>query len=481
MEIAVAAYIRVSTDEQAEQGISIAAQKNRIEAYCRAQNWTPYDFYCDDGWSGKDLRRPAIQRLVADAAARKFSHVVVIKLDRLSRRQKDILYLLEDVFEPAGVGFQSVTEPFDTTTPFGKAAVGMMAVFAQLERETIVERIKIAKKEAARQGLYLGGPAPFGYVWRRAQKSMTIDRSRADVVREIYDWYTAGGRGYQAIANALNQANAPGPGNCPGGWSRQSVRAILRNPFYAGFVKYENAMNEGKHEAIVSREIFFAAQKKRSVRAAPASGLLTGLIFCAECGARMRLKKAAPSAKSPEKTNAYYVCYSQDGSSKEMIKDAACKPGYKRADALEQAVLDALRGYRLDDAAILKAARQALGGAAARLPIGKLGKQLAAIDASLRKWAQFFESDEISAGELAARVKQLRDRKACLRRQMRDAKQARAARQEGEIDVGRLTSAMKRLDAIFAVAEPEELRAIVAGLIDKIYVSENNQIRIEYA
>lgn len=140
--VRAAIYVRVSTEEQAEHGISIPAQKSRLISYCKTQGWEIYDFFIDSGYSGKNLERPAMQRLIEDARNRKFNTALVLKLDRLSRRQKDVLCLLEDIFEPNNIGFKSATESFDTTTPFGKAALGMMAVFTQLERETIIERIR---------------------------------------------------------------------------------------------------------------------------------------------------------------------------------------------------------------------------------------------------------------------------------------------------------------------------------------------------
>jgi site-specific DNA recombinase len=208
--VLAAIYTRVSTDEQAEHGISLDAQKSRLIAYCQAQGWEIYDFYIDDGYSGKDLERPQIKRIIEDAQAEKFNAIVVIKLDRLSRRQKDVLYLLEDIFEKHNVGFKSATEPFDTTTAFGKAAIGMMAVFAQLERETIVERVRMAKKEAARQGRFGGGSAPYGYTYNIATKKLEVNDMQAEVVKMIYDIYNSG-KGFQLTADTLNKKGIAGP------------------------------------------------------------------------------------------------------------------------------------------------------------------------------------------------------------------------------------------------------------------------------
>lgn len=113
-----ACYTRVSTDEQAREGLSLPGQEERLRAFCASQGWQVAGLYVDDGYSGTTLERPGMRRLLADIAAGQVDLVVVYKLDRLSRRQMHVLHLLEDVFEPAQVGFRSATEPIDTTTPF---------------------------------------------------------------------------------------------------------------------------------------------------------------------------------------------------------------------------------------------------------------------------------------------------------------------------------------------------------------------------
>ena len=150
-----ALYIRVSTLEQAQEGYSIGAQKERLLAFCKAHDWLVADFYIDGGYSGSNLDRPGIQKLIAETGS--FDLVLVMKLDRLSRSQRDTLYLIEDVFLPAGVDFISMAESFDTSTPFGRAMIGILSVFAQLEREQIKERTFMGRVERAKEGLFHGG------------------------------------------------------------------------------------------------------------------------------------------------------------------------------------------------------------------------------------------------------------------------------------------------------------------------------------
>ncbi|EQD48514.1 integrase, partial [mine drainage metagenome] len=144
------------------EGFSLSAQRESLAAFVRSQGWETEDLYADEGFSGKDLHRPALGRLIQGAQEKRIDVVLVWKVDRLSRRQQDVLHLIEDVFAPNGVGFRSVTEAFDTTTPAGMAMLGMLAVFAQLERATIVERSLVGMRRRILERRWTG-VAPYGY------------------------------------------------------------------------------------------------------------------------------------------------------------------------------------------------------------------------------------------------------------------------------------------------------------------------------
>ena len=132
-----ALYVRVSTEAQAEEGYSVGAQTERLQSYCKAMGWAKTELYVDGGFSGSNLERPEMQRLIGDVKSGKTAAVLVYKLDRLSRSQKDTLYLIEDVFIPNDVDFISLNESIDTSTPYGRAMIGILSAFAQLERENI--------------------------------------------------------------------------------------------------------------------------------------------------------------------------------------------------------------------------------------------------------------------------------------------------------------------------------------------------------
>ena len=133
----VALYTRVSTDYQFEEGYSLDAQEEKLKKWCELKDYDSFKVYPDGGWSGSNLKRPKMQELIDDIKHHRVKAVVVYKLDRLSRSQKDTLYLLEDVFIPNNVDFISLNENFDTSTSYGRAMIGILSVFAQLERENI--------------------------------------------------------------------------------------------------------------------------------------------------------------------------------------------------------------------------------------------------------------------------------------------------------------------------------------------------------
>src|SRR5690606_29362237 len=152
-----AAYLRVSTEEQSREGYSIAAQRDRLLAFCRAQGWDVAGIYVDDGYSGASLDRPQLKKLREDVRAGKVNLVLVWKVDRLSRRVSHLAQLVEE-FDEHGCAFRSATEPFDTSHAAGRAFLQMLAVFAELERETIRERARHGIHQRIKEGHLHGRP-----------------------------------------------------------------------------------------------------------------------------------------------------------------------------------------------------------------------------------------------------------------------------------------------------------------------------------
>ena len=160
----IALYSRVSTAEQAEHGYSLEEQSDRMKKYCDAMGWKGYKSYTDGGFSGANTDRPALQNLIRDVKNGKVEKVLVYKLDRLSRSQKDTLMLIEDVFLANNCDFVSMSENFDTGTAYGRAMIGLLSCFSQLERENIKERMSMGRSARAKTGRFMGSNfVPVGY------------------------------------------------------------------------------------------------------------------------------------------------------------------------------------------------------------------------------------------------------------------------------------------------------------------------------
>lgn len=318
-----AIYIRVSTDAQAEEGYSIEAQKEQLAAYCVSKGIKNYEFYIDGGWSGSNINRPEIQRLIKESQEGKISHCIVYKLDRLSRSQKDTLYLIEDIFIPNGVNFVSLNETLDTSTPMGKLMIGILSAFAQLERENIRLRTRMGMKERVKDGYWMGGGRiPFGYDYDRNQ-GILVPNKDAEKVKKIYSLYIEG-KSPQVIADILNLKY------------EKLVTQILTRKSNYGIIEYNGEEYHGRHQPIISKEIYDKAMncmKQRSGQRIPSSThLLTGLLICGHCGAKMRYQKWGNSGCK-------LICYSHQTSKKYLVKDENCPQEKIWANEVEDAIL----------------------------------------------------------------------------------------------------------------------------------------------
>ena len=397
-----ALYARVSTDEQAQQGFSIESQKERLAAFCRSQGFTECEFYIDDGYSGTSLQRPAMDQLLKDIRARLVKTVVVYRLDRLGRRQKDVLHLLEDVFEPFAVTFKSVTEPFDTATPFGRAMLGVLAVFAQLERDTIIERTTLGRRQRIRAGLWPGGRIPFGYGWSKEAQALYLEPEQAAIVQEIYKRFLHG-ETLTRISHWATQHSADRR------WTHSAVRAILTRSVYAGFILDRGMTITGRHEAIVDEATWQAAQAELARRAAgtPATGayLLSGLLVCGICGGRVVHFPYQSSRNGRVYHYEYYGCQAQH--SRKKGQQGTCSLGFKRKDILEAQVTNALfqLSFSPVEVAQVYAELTAQGNGSEREALRqKLAVRLQAVEVKRKRWHLAYEEGVITPAQLAAKL-----------------------------------------------------------------------------
>lgn len=291
----VAIYVRVSTTSQAEEGYSIEEQIDKLESYCKIKDWTVYKVYTDGGFSGSNTERPALERLIKDADKKKFDTVLVYKLDRLSRSQKDTLFLIEDVFIKNGIEFLSLQENFDTSTPFGKAMIGLLSVFAQLEREQIKERMQLGKLGRAKAGKsMMWAKTSYGYDYHKDTGTMTINPVQSLAIKFIFESYLSG----RSITKLRDDLNEKFPKEKP--WNYRAVRVILDNPVYCGYNQYLGELYKGNHEPIISKEDFDKTQEELKIRQRTAlenfnprpfqaKYMLSGIVQCGYCLAPLKI------------------------------------------------------------------------------------------------------------------------------------------------------------------------------------------------
>lgn len=404
-----AVYIRVSTQEQAQEGYSVGEQKERLIAYCKAQDWLIADIYVDGGYTGSNLNRPGIQKLMAETD--KFDVVLVYKLDRLSRSQRDTLYLIEEIFLPNNVDFVSMQESFDTSSPFGKAMIGLLAVFAQLEREQIKERTKMGRIARAKAGLYHGGGyIPIGYDYDHEAGKLVINPYEAEQVRKIFEWYLSGGS-LKSITDRLQDEGFTNKYGSYSSWS--SVRYILENETYLGRIHFGDVLVEHAHEAIVSEEQFNAVQVLRGKRreqygatAFQSKHWLTGLIFCGNCGGRYYLRNSGKYS--------YYACYSRTKQIKSMVKDPNCKNKNWKGPELESRIDARIRE-------LLHSPEMAADIAAHKpqstVPVAEnssIEKRIREIDKQISKLMGLYQNDEIPTELLGEQINRLYNEKTTL-------------------------------------------------------------------
>ncbi|WP_435626294.1 recombinase family protein [Candidatus Ferrigenium straubiae] len=266
-----AIYTRKSSEEGLEQDFnSLDAQREACEAFVLSQQhegWraiaTQYD---DGGYSGGNMDRPALKRLLEDIDNKRIQVVVVYKVDRLTRSLADFAKIVER-FDVRGVSFVSVTQQFNTTSSMGRLTLNVLLSFAQFEREVTGERIRDKIAASKQKGMWMGGTPPIGY--RGNARTLEVEESSASLIRHIFSRYLALGSVHE-LKRELDAENRVAPnrvsnaGNTYGGvrFSRGQLYRILTNPIYIGQIAHREKTYIGQHSRIIDPELWDAVQAK---------------------------------------------------------------------------------------------------------------------------------------------------------------------------------------------------------------------------
>lgn len=194
-------YVRVSTEEQAREGLSLEGQEAKIRGYASVHDLELVEIVRDEGYSGKSLKRPGLSGLLKRIAGEEREALIVWKLDRLTRSTRDLLHLVEDVFKESGTRFLSISEQIDTESATGRFFLTIMGAMAQMERELVGERTKLALSAKREKGEYTGG-IPYG--WRMEGKVLVREEREQEQIAKMRSWRKQG-LSYKEIAYWLNE------------------------------------------------------------------------------------------------------------------------------------------------------------------------------------------------------------------------------------------------------------------------------------
>ena len=417
-------------------------------SYAKSKEYTEFEYYIDGGYSGKDLNRPAIQKLIEDCKNHKIDAVFVFKLDRISRSQRDTLYLIEEVFNKYDVSFISMRENFDTSTPFGKAMIGVLSVFAQLERETILERTRIGLKKRAEAGLWRGGgKIPFPYRYDRNTGTLIPIPEQVELLHKMISLYISG-KSFNAIGDIV-------------GMDESLVETRILSITNTGKVPYKDEVYDGKHEAVVSDELYeeiLRVNKVRSHEKYERHYLLSGKVYCGHCGAKYRYQKWGKRL--------IMYCYSQQKSKPRYIKDPNCNN--KRWDTfeVEDAVLEELFKMSLD----LDLFKKTFNIATVNVK-NEYRTRLEEITKQINNLLNNIASG-IAVEETNNKINELEKEKETIEEKLIESEQK-------EKDNKVSLNMIKNLKATWFDMDFDEQRRIIEHLIDKVIVNDN-EINIYY-
>lgn len=470
----VALYVRVSTTSQLEEGYSIEEQKAKLESYCDIKDWHVYKVYTDGGFSGSTTERPALEQLIKDAQSKLFDTVLVYKLDRLSRSQKDTLYLIEDIFLKNNIEFVSLLENFDTSTPFGRAVIGLLSVFAQLEREQIKERMQLGKLGRAKAGKsMMWAKTSYGYDYNKETGSMTVNEYEALAVKEIFTSYLAG----MSITKLRDKINGEYPKQPA--WSYRTIRGILANPVYCGLNQYKGQTFQGTHKAIISLDDFEQTQRELAKRQQTAKELsnprpfqakymLSGLAQCGYCHAPLKVILGAVRKDGTRFKR--YECYQRHPRKTKGVTvyndNQKCDSGYYDMELLEHYVLTRIAQLQNDPDKIQELFSDDTGPTIDKQAIQK---QIDSLTLKLSKLNDLYLDDRITLDELRAKSADFIKQRSALEEEMKKALTDKQAGQREKIE--KLLDASSVLEMSY-----DNQKVIVRELIDKVQVTSDKVV-----
>jgi site-specific DNA recombinase len=486
-----AIYTRKSTDDGLDQEFnSLDAQRESAEAFIKSQaseGWTCLpEKYDDGGFTGGNMDRPALKRLLFDIEAGKIDCVVVYKVDRLSRSLLDFARMME-VFDRRGVSFVSVTQHFNTTHSMGRLTLNILLSFAQFEREIISERIRDKIAAQRRKGKWSGGRPVLGYDVNRSEPSpkLVVNSLEAPRVRKIFTLYLQQGSLLPVVKELrrlgwINKAWRSQRGRAYGGrpFDKCSLHALLTNPLYAGRIRHKDATYAGEHEALVDEATWNAVQNRlrengRNGGAAVRNrhtALLRGLLHCKACGRAM----VHTFTEKRGRCYRYYTCT-------RAIKDGfdQCAAPSLPAAEIERVVMDQIRRIAQDQRLLTDVLRQVermvSEGHEAQATERRQGEgELRRCEAEIRRLSR-----EPGQRQAIHRVVELQERVRLVEERLRDMQATHGA--APRFDAAEITALFTDFDAVWTQLTPRERVQLVELLVARVeYDGARSEVAVSF-
>lgn len=467
----VVMYVRVSSKEQVD-GYSIGEQIERLEKYADAMDWDIVKVFVDPGYSGGNTDRPGLKEMIKEIEKGGIDKVVVYKLDRLSRSQLDTLYLIEKVFLANNTDFVSMSENFDTSTPFGRAMIGILAVFAQLEREQIKERMGMGKEARAKEGKWGGGAYhPIGYTYNKDDDLLEIDKYEAMQIRELFELFLKG-TPVRTIARIFDEK---GYTHKYGKWDARRMKRILKNRDYLGYIKYRDTYYKADHDPIISEDIFEQAQEllrqrkeqyeQFNQRTNTQTTYLGGLLYCKRCGGKY-CKTRGGSARYGYIY--YYSCYSRNKKVKEMVKDPNCKNKNWKVSELDSIVLNEIQKLSIDPEYI-NTLREKPVNTESSDTIRIIEDQLLAIDNQISRFMDLYGIGKFTIEQVSKKIDPLNEKRSALEKELNKLNEER-----GAISEEKALEIIESFEDVIEAGDFDEIRLVIESLIYNIELDEDN-------
>lgn len=488
-EIKAVGYIRVSTQEQTE-GFSLDNQKQDIEEYCKYKKYELLGIFEDGGKSGKNIKgRPEFLNMIDFVESGNANAIIIWKASRIARSLYDFIKIVAQA-EEKGYRLISIQDNFDSSDPQSKVVMVIQGLVADLERDNLKTQVRGGMKKRAIDGLWNGGPTPYGYNHNKKEKTLEINKEESEIVKEIFHLYLHKNWGYSKIARHLNNLGYRTKKN--NSFGINSVKGILQNPLYCGKIRWERYVDyedkkrqgynenfiyvDGKHPAIVSEDLYNTIQEKIKTNlrhgnsGKPSNYLLSGLLRCPACGYGMAVQKVV--RKKYNSTNYYYTCGSYQNKK-------GCSPNTQKMENVDNQFIKVMNEYV--KTLTLDTVKSCLDNDKTEeiniisQKINTINKRIKKLETSQKNISKGFEEEDAPFSLLVKQLKEIEE-KIDKHKETLNLLQIEQSKKGQNLNPHEVYETLKKFDFIMGVADKQEKRELVKALVKEVHINNNGEI-----